>query len=129
MSFLRVNAKQFLEQGKFSLQRGFYNLVLFNIEQSIQLNLKYLIYSLTGDFPKTQKISDLFKFIKILNNPCNLYDFYENNKDFISIIEFSYISSRYLPQSFSEEDAKKAIKLGEDFDMMIEQCMKVMPKY
>ncbi|BFI74749.1 HEPN domain-containing protein [Sulfurisphaera ohwakuensis] len=83
---------------------------------------------LTGDFPKTHKISDLFKFIKTLNDPCHLYNFYENNKDFLAIIEFSYISSRYLPQTFSEEDAKKALKLGEEFDIVIEKCMKTMQK-
>ncbi|PVU74312.1 DNA-binding protein [Acidianus hospitalis] len=129
MSFLRDNARQFLEQAKFSMERGFYNLVLFNVEQSIQLNLKFLLYSLTGDFPKTRKISELFKYvINILDNSCNLSNFYEENKDFISIIEFSYISSRYLPQTFSKDDAEKSLRIGEEFSKMIENCLKTMQK-
>jgi HEPN domain-containing protein len=129
MSFLRDNARQFLEQAKFSMERGFYNLVLFNVEQSIQLNLKFLLYSLTGDFPKTHKISELFKYvINILDNSCNLSNFYEENKDFISIIEFSYISSRYLPQTFSKDDAEKSLRIGEEFSKMIENCLRTMQK-
>jgi HEPN domain-containing protein len=112
-----------------SRERGFYNLVLFNVEQSIQLNLKFLLYSLTGDFPKTYKISELFKYvINILDNSCNLSNFYEENKDFISIIEFSYISSRYLPQTFSKDDAEKSLRIGEEFSKMIENCLKTMQK-
>ena len=87
------------------------------------------MYLLSGDFPKTHKISDLFRLIKALNDPCKLYAFYDSNKDFLTIIEFSYISSRYLPQSFSEEDAKKALKLGEEFDKLVEECVKSMQKY
>jgi HEPN domain-containing protein len=129
MSFLRDNARQFLEQAKFSMERGFYNLVLFNVEQSIQLNLKFLLYSLTGDFPKTHKILELFKYvINILDNSCNLSNFYKENKDFISIIEFSYISSRYLPQTFSKDDAEKSLRIGEEFSKMIENCLKTMQK-
>jgi HEPN domain-containing protein len=129
MSFLRDNARQFLEQAKFSMERGFYNLVLFNVEQSIQLNLKFLLYSLNGDFPKTHSISELFKYvINILDNSCNLSNFYEENKDFISIIEFSYISSRCLSQTFSKDDAEKSLRIGEEFSKMIENCLKTMQK-
>ncbi|BCU69752.1 HEPN domain-containing protein [Stygiolobus caldivivus] len=129
VDFLRTNAKQFLEQAKFSMQRGFYNLVLFNVEQSVQLNLKYLLYLSSGDFPKTHRLSDLFRLIKAVDDPCGVYTFYEGNKDFLTVIELSYISSRYLPQSFSEEDAEKALKLGEEFDKLVEGCVKSTKRY
>ena len=129
MHFLRANAKQFLEQAKFSMQRGFHNLVLFNVEQSMQLNLKYVLYLLTGEFPKTHKLSELFRLVRDLGDPCNLYIFYESNKDFIAIVEYSYISSRYLPESFNRDDAERALKLGEDFDRIVEECERVMRSY
>ena len=129
MHFLRANAKQFLEQAKFSMQRGFHNLVLFNVEQSMQLNLKYVLYLLTGEFPKTHKLSELFRLVRDLDDPCNLYTFYESNKDFIAIVEYSYISSRYLPESFNRDDAERALKLGEDFDKIVEECERVMRSY
>ena len=129
MHFLRVNAKQFLEQAKFSMQRGFHNLVLFNVEQSMQLNLKYVLYLLTGEFPKTHKLSELFRLVRDLGDPCNLYTFYESNKDFIAIVEYSYISSRYLPESFNRDDAERALKLGEDFDRIVEECERDMRSY
>lgn len=103
---------------------------MFNIEQEIQLYLKFILYLLTGEYPKTHKLSDLFKYIvSILDERCNIKHFYENNKDFLNVIEFSYISSRYLPHSFSEENAQKALKLGEEFDVLIEECLKIIQNY
>lgn len=103
---------------------------MFNIEQEIQLYLKFILYLLTGEYPKTHKLSDLFKHIvSILDERCNIKHFYENNKDFLNVIEFSYISSRYLPHSFSEENAQKALKLGEEFDVLIEECLKIIQNY
>ncbi len=48
---LKKRALAFLESAEVSLERGHYDLVLFNVEQSLQLYLKYLLYRRLGDFP------------------------------------------------------------------------------
>ncbi|WP_338599100.1 HEPN domain-containing protein [Sulfolobus tengchongensis] len=43
MSFLKERAEKFLITAEFNFQKGFYDLVLFNVEQYIQLYIKYLL--------------------------------------------------------------------------------------
>jgi HEPN domain. len=51
MSFLRDRAEEFLDNAKYNLGKGFYNLVMFDIEQFIQLLLKILDISETRRLP------------------------------------------------------------------------------
>ena len=51
MSFLRDEAEEFLDNAKYNLGKGFYNLVMFDIEQFIQLYSRFLIYLKLGDYP------------------------------------------------------------------------------
>jgi HEPN domain-containing protein len=43
MSLLSSRAEELLEQAKFAYNRGYYDLVMFNVEQFIQLKLKSFI--------------------------------------------------------------------------------------
>jgi len=56
MSFLRDRAEEFLDNAKYNLGKGFYNLVMFDIEQFIQLYSRFLIYLKLGDYPKTRDV-------------------------------------------------------------------------
>ncbi|WP_054854965.1 HEPN domain-containing protein [Vulcanisaeta sp. JCM 16161] len=112
MSFLSSRAEEFLEQARFAYERGYYDLVMFNVGQFMQLKLKSLLYSLIGDYPKTHKSTQLFmEVIKILNNKCDLEDFYSRNREIILLLEFAYIASRYMPPRFNRDDADKALNV------------------
>ncbi len=66
MSFLSSRAEEFLEQARFAYGRGYYDLVMFNVERFMQLKLKSLLYSLVGDYPRTHRLIQLFmELIKI----------------------------------------------------------------
>jgi len=56
MSFLRDRAEEFLDNAKYNLGKGFYNLVMFDIEQFIQFYSRFLIYLKLGDYPKTRDV-------------------------------------------------------------------------
>ncbi|PVU74690.1 DNA-binding protein [Acidianus hospitalis] len=106
MSFLLKNSRDFLHVAKRDFEEGLWNLVLFHSEQALQLCVKYKIYLHTGDYPKTHNLNELFsglsKFEKI-----------DVDTTMLDLLTQSYITSRYLPYSFSKETAEKALSFAE----------------
>lgn len=111
--FLRRRALAFLEDAKSDFARGEYDLVLFHVEQFMQLYLKHLLYLKLGDFPKTHSPSDLFRLLASAYERESVMDFYYRNLEMIALLEDAYISSRYLPRSFSREVAERALTFAE----------------
>jgi HEPN domain-containing protein len=85
-----------------------YDVAMFNLEQSLQLFLKAKILSKGIQFPKTHEIEKLIEFLSKIEKEIKLD---EKEKKVLKNLEQAYISSRYLPFSFSEEDVRDAIKL------------------
>ncbi|MCY0860909.1 MAG: HEPN domain-containing protein [Metallosphaera prunae] len=123
MSFLRDRAEEFLDNARYSLGKGYYNLTLFNVEQFIQLYAKYLIYLKAGDFPKTHNILSLLERIEDLyEDKCNISVFRRDNKDFLYVIYFSYTQGRYFGTVFTRDDAERAVSLANKF-RELGQCL------
>ncbi len=113
MEVLRERAVQFLEQAVSALEKAFYELVLFNVEQFAQLYVKYLIYRRTGDFPKTHFLRDLVdKLLLVYGDTCGLRDFADRWRYVMAILEHAYIASRYLPYRARREDAGDAMEFA-----------------
>jgi len=111
--FLAVRARAFLASAKADFSRGDYDLVLFHVEQALQLCLKHLIFTRLGDFPKTHSLIRLIKdAMKVCDEP-SLRDLYEQNLEMIYLLEEAYIASRYLPHSYDREIAERALSFGE----------------
>jgi len=85
-----------------------YDIAMFNLEQSLQLFLKAKILLKGIQFPKTHEIEKLIEFLSKIEKEIKLS---EKEKKVLKNLEQAYISSRYLPFSFSEEDVKDAIEL------------------
>jgi HEPN domain-containing protein len=60
------------------------------------------------EFPKTHEIKKLLDVLSKLEN--KVLKLSKEEEKIVELLEEAYISSRYLPFSFSEEDAKKAIE-------------------
>ncbi|BCU67663.1 DNA-binding protein [Sulfolobales archaeon HS-7] len=123
MSFLRDRAEEFLDNAKYNLGRGFYNLVMFDVEQYIQLYCKFLIYLKVGDYPKTHDILALLRDIdKLYSSRCEVSEFITKNKDFLYVIYFSYTQGRYFGTQFTKEDAERSVEIAEKFSGII-RCL------
>ncbi|MGB9704690.1 MAG: HEPN domain-containing protein, partial [Pyrobaculum sp.] len=83
------------------LEMGEYNLVLFHLEQALQLCLKYRRYEKYGDFPKTHSLKQLF---------AELGAEVEIDPLVIDLLEDAYIGSRYIPVRYSRESAHRAYR-------------------
>jgi len=110
---LRRRARAFLESAKADFERGDYDLVLFHVEQFLQLYAKYLLYLSLGDYPKTHSLTRLLKDLKRVRQEDVLKKFYDENLEMINLLEEAYITSRYLPREYDEEIARRALKFAE----------------
>lgn len=105
---LRKRSKVFKKNAKLNYKNGEYDIAMFDLEQATQLMLKSKILEFGVQFPKVHEISELMKTLEKLG-----VDLKSLRKQFSQTIEnlnFAYISSRYLPFSFSENDVKKALE-------------------
>ena len=117
--FLKNNADNFLENARMIFEKKIFNLSAFNIEQAIQLYLKFLLDEKAGYFPKTHSLKVLFKeATKIFPE---IKQIYEQNINLISDIESAYITSRYYDISFDEIQVKNMLEFAYRFrDITIE---------
>ena len=106
---LKKRAESFLKIAKISYKEKDYDISMFSLEQAVQLLLKAKILEFNVSFPKTHDIFELIEFLKKLNFKIKV----EKYKEIIEKLNITYISSRYLPTSFSEKEVKKALEFVE----------------
>ncbi|MEM1944338.1 MAG: HEPN domain-containing protein [Nitrososphaerota archaeon] len=79
--FLRRRALAFLADAQMDFERGEYDLVLFHVEQFMQLYLKHLLYRRLGDFPKTYSPIELFRQLSKTYEIEGVSEFYRRNME------------------------------------------------
>ena len=136
MDFLKKNAVSFLKNAKELFEKGEYNLSAFNVEQAVQLILKYLIAKNFGDFPENfgdlfyENFKDLIRThsIKFLLKKAweicpDLKDIFTKEANVIGNIENAYITSRYYPVEFTREEIEKMLDVADEIFDVIERCV------
>jgi len=113
MSFLRRRAEAFLDTAKINFSRGYYDLVLFHVEQFIQLYLKHLLYMKIGDYPKTHSIVRLIQGVIKVYGSEELKKIYNEDLEILYLLEEAYITSRYLPREYDREIAERILKFSD----------------
>ena len=111
--FLKKRAKAFLESAQADFERGNYDLVLFHVEQFLQLYLKHLLFKKIGDYPKTHFLIRLMRSVIKVYNENRLQEFYEKNLETMYLLEEEYIASRYLPRQYDKEIAERILKFAD----------------
>ena len=112
--FLKKRAKEFWERSKEDFEKSRFNLAVLDIEQSIQLWFKYLIFLKAGDFPKTHYFDVLIKQLSEIYNCSEILQFYQKHALEFRVLEDAYISTRYLPKEFSKEEVRKIMEFAEE---------------
>jgi len=119
--FLKENASSFYRNAKYLYENGEYNLAAFNIEQAMQLMLKYFLAVKVGDFPRTHSLRRLFREVK---DVCpELWRFYESHASVVGNIESAYIASRYYPIRFGKIEVEEMINTYVEFLKVLEKCL------
>jgi HEPN domain-containing protein len=124
IDFLKERAKEFWERTSEDIKNGWFNLCVLDIEQSVQLWLKYLIAIKAGDFPKTHYLNELISEVVNIYRTDKLLKFYKKNILQIRSLEDAYITSRYFPKKFSKDETKKLMQLAENLFGVLENVTK-----
>lgn len=117
--FLRERAQDFLKTAKFHISEEVYHLAALDLEQALELYLKYYIFLKIHSFPKTHSLEELFRSIgKVYGRQGEVNDFLEENAEVVANIKEAYINSRYMPTEFTKsqvEDMKGFVKKAIEF--------------
>ncbi|MET1160061.1 MAG: HEPN domain-containing protein [Thermoprotei archaeon] len=107
--FLLKRARAFLENAEYLYNRGLYDLAAFNLEQAVQLLLKYKLLVVAGSYPRTHSIRRLFRALIEATRDSDLESFYLENINIIGDLESAYITARYLPVEFEKKEVENML--------------------
>ncbi len=109
--FLRERALKFLKIGKRLLEEGILDLAAFHFHQASELMLKYGLFRKTGDYPRTHSIRRLLKLFSKVTGDEAIISFLKENINALANLENAYMTSRYLPAEFYEEEVESMLKV------------------
>jgi HEPN domain-containing protein len=124
LSFLKKRAKEFWEEAQRLFKEEKYNLSAFNLEQAIQLLIKYLIGIKVGDWPKTHYLSELTKELARAWERNEILDFYQKRELFFDSLEDAYFTSRYFPKNFTQNIVSQLIENSKEFLKLLQDVTK-----
>ena len=119
-------SREFYETAILQLEKGFYGLAAFSLEQSLQLFLKAKVLEKGVDYPRTHSIRRLLEILsevverEISNVLRELVDKYSLE---LASIEDAYITSRYIPREFRREEV---LRLKGVVDEVIEVVSRIV---
>lgn len=124
ITFLKNRAQEFWEEAIRLFNEGKYNLSAFNLEQAIQLWVKYLIGVKIGDWPKTHYLSELIKGLAKVCESEKISEFYQKRELFFDRLEDAYFTSRYFPKTFTKNSVSQLIENSKEFLKLTEEMTK-----
>ncbi|MEM4977338.1 MAG: HEPN domain-containing protein [Desulfurococcaceae archaeon] len=116
VEILRGRAKTFLKYAKEALERGDFDFACFLSEQAAQLFVKSVILELVGEVPRLHRVRELLyllsRSVPEVEKP--ITKFIEENREGLRALDDAYITSRYMPYTYTREDAETLVKLAEN---------------
>lgn len=123
IEFLKERSQEFLEEAEALKEKKKFNLAAFNLEQAIQLWIKYLLGKKLGDWPKTHYLSELIPQLADVYESKEILDFYKENELFFDNLEDAYFTSRYFPKEFSENVISQLLEKSQAFFRLTQEII------
>ncbi len=109
MKELLERARKFLKEAEDDIEKEFYDLAVFHLEQSLQLLFKYILAAKIGYFSKTHSLVLLKEEIR--NVLPEFASFLDEHHQHLRELERAYIGARYLPFKYEKEEAMKLLEV------------------
>jgi len=106
IDFLKKRAESFLRDANFAISEKRWNSAAFHLEQVGQFYLKYYLFKKLKDFPKIHDLDELLNELKKVYSRKEIGEFIKENAAVISALNQAYITARYLPIEFTEDQVK-----------------------
>jgi HEPN domain-containing protein len=124
IEFLKKRSIEFYENAKSLFKEGKYNISAFNLEQSCQLFLKYLIAKKIGEWPKTHYLDELIKELAKAYKKKSIIKYFQKNEIFFENLTDAYFTSRYFPREFTKSMLEKLFLEFKKFIKFLEKTLK-----
>ena len=121
IKFLKERAEKFYKNALELFNKGEYNLSAFNLEQALQLYLKYLIAKQTGDWPKTHYLNELVDRLEEAYENSEIKKYKKEKELFFDDLSDAYFTSRYYPKNFSKDLVEKLLEEFNNFINFLEK--------
>jgi HEPN domain-containing protein len=106
IDFLKKRAESFLRDANFAISEKRWNSAAFHLEQTCQFYLKYYLFKKLKDFPKIHDLDELLTELNKVYSRKEIEEFRKKNVAIISALNQAYITARYLPIEFTENQVK-----------------------
>jgi HEPN domain-containing protein len=115
IDFLKKRAEEFLDTAEYHFKKRMYHLVAFDLEQALQLYLKYTLALKLRNFPPTHSLKELLRAIgKAYKKEKEIKKIINENIHLIANLEQAYITSRYLPAEFTKREVEELEKFSKE---------------
>ncbi len=124
---LKRRSRVFLREARRLLEEGEYDLACFNAEQALQLFVKSTVLRLLGEEIRGHGVRSILGYLAGRLREMNYRELAERIAKTVSdcryglvLLEDAYVDARYGLRSFSEEEAREAIRIVEEFIRLLE---------
>ena len=107
---LLKRSSDFLETAKYQVDKGFYDLAIFSLEQSLELFLKAKVLAEGVDYPRTHSVRILLEMLSQVISESKksvVKGILDNYLLELGALEDAYITSRYVMREFTKREAEK----------------------
>ena len=120
IEFLKKRAQKFYRNALELFEKGDYDLSAFNLEQALQLYLKYLIAKKLGEWPQTHYLDELIDKLSETYDRPEFKKYKEDNELFFDDLSDAYFQSRYYPKEYNKNLVSKLLEGFKNFIKFIE---------
>jgi len=110
-NYLLERSRRFLITAEMQIERGFYDLAIYSLEQALQLYLEACLLKLGVDYPRTHSVRRLLELIYRLTGSEGIKGVLVDYAIELGVLEDAYITSRYIAREYSEEEARRVYQV------------------
>jgi HEPN domain-containing protein len=125
LRILLERSRRFYESSIIQIEKGFYDLTAFSLEQSLQLFLKAYLLKLGVDYTRTHSSRKLLEMIYEITKFEVIKDLVQKFSIELAFLEDIYITSRYISREFTLNEVSRLKKV---IDEVIEVVREVLDK-
>lgn len=122
LKYLLERSRRFYETALIQVERGFYDLAVFSLEQALQLYLKAQLLKLGVDYPRVHSPRRLLELISEVAGSRGLSELLSRFAVELGSIEDAYITARYVAREYGREEVEKLRRVVEEIVNAVEQA-------
>jgi len=117
--YLVERSRRFFETALMQIERGFYDLAAFSLEQSLQLFLKACLLKLGVDYPRTHSVRRLLELVAEVSGGDKVRGLLHELAVELGALEDAYISSRYVAREYTREEVERLRRVVEEVERVV----------